>query len=45
MVYEFVGPNTPLEGRSGFFPVWQDPAGECNYLNNGRRVDLPHFSP
>jgi hypothetical protein len=45
MVYELVGPNTPLEGPGGFFPVWQDPAGEYYYLNNGRRVDLPNFSP
>lgn len=44
MVYGLVGPEHPLEGRGGFFPVWQDPAGECNDLNNGRRVDPPHFS-
>jgi hypothetical protein len=45
LVYEFVGPNTPLEGPGGFFPVWQDATGAYYYLNNGRRVYLPNFSP
>jgi len=44
LVYEFVGPNTPLEGPGGFFPVWQDATGAYYYLNNGRRVYLPNFS-
>jgi hypothetical protein len=43
--YELVGPNTPLEGPGGFFAVWQDQTGAYYYLNNGRRVDLPNFSP
>jgi hypothetical protein len=45
LVYQLVGPNTPLEGPGGFYPVWQDPTGAYYYLNNARRVDLPNFSP
>jgi hypothetical protein len=44
-VYQFVGPNTPLEGPGGFFPVWQDRTGAYYYLYNGQRVNLPNFSP
>jgi hypothetical protein len=45
LVYQLVGSNTPLEGPGGFFAVWQDQAGNFYYLNNGRRVHLPNFSP
>jgi hypothetical protein len=44
-VYQLIDANTPLEGPGGFFPVWQDQSGAYYYLNNGRRVDLPDFSP
>lgn len=44
LVYELIGANTAIEGPGGFFPVWQDPAGEYYYLNNGHRVDLPNFA-
>jgi hypothetical protein len=44
-IYEFVGPNTELDGPGGIFPVWQDATGVYYYWNNERRVYLPNFSP
>lgn len=44
-VFGLVGSTTPLEGPGGFFSVWQDTTGAYYYLNNGRRVNLPNFSP
>jgi hypothetical protein len=45
LVYQLVDKNTSLDGPGGLFQVWKDTAGKFYYMNNGRRVYLPNFSP